>query len=168
MRALVAISLGASVLLACGCGAPQGEGAREPLRVTIEEVGFGDGEREVTREAVAESVARRAQAEHTALPAAEVDGAPDPDAWPRVTVANETAHGLVVWVSGPCARTIALPPRSQNEVEVCAGSYQVAGQVAEGNFLPLVGDPEELENGYHYTFTFYVQTNPYVRQRRPR
>ena len=168
MRAAVVV-LSSSLLWACGAasGTP-GTSSGRPLRVTIEEIGFADAEREVARQTVAESVAQRVQVEHGELPPADVGGAPDPDAWPQVTVANETEHGLVVWVSGPCARTVALPPQSQNTVEVCEGGYQVAGQVARGNFLPLVGEQEVLENGYHYTFAFFVQSNPYSTRRRRR
>ena len=110
----------------------------------------------------------RAAGDHLDLPEAVVDGGPDPDAWPRVTVMNDTAHGMVIWMSGACARTIALPPHSQNSVEICEGGYQIAGQITDGNFLPLVGEHDVLENGYQYTFTFYVQVNPYQTRTRRR
>ncbi|MFK7989688.1 MAG: hypothetical protein AB8I08_26960 [Sandaracinaceae bacterium] len=164
----------AAGLLSCvvlvGCGATQSTGASSDparLQVEIEELTFGVAG-EGVREAVAQSVAARARTQHMDLPPAEVAESVDPDAWPHVTVANETAHGLVVWVSGPCARTIALPPQSQNSVEVCEGSYQVAGQVVNGNFLPLVGTPDTFLNGARYRFSFYVQSNPYQRRVRRR
>ncbi|MCA9609400.1 MAG: hypothetical protein KC619_27555, partial [Myxococcales bacterium] len=139
-----------------------------PLVVTVEEVRFDAAERETARERIAESVRVREAAEHLDLPDAVVDGAPDPDAWPSITVMNDTAHGMVIWMSGACARTIALPPHSQNSVEICEGGYQIAGQITDGNFLPLVGEHDVLENGYQYTFTFYVQVNPYQTRTRRR
>ncbi len=157
------------MVFGCGSAPPSTVVTRDPapLEVTVEEMTFGV-ETESLREQVAESVATRARAEHMDLAPAEVGESVDPDAWPQVTVVNETSHGLIVWVSGPCARTIALPPQSQNSVEVCEGSYQVAGQVVNGNFLPLVGAPDMLSNGASYRFSFFVQTNPHGRRVRRR
>jgi len=160
------------LLAGVGCGGtPQGAEhapAGPPLEVSIQEVRFDQAEREAARESAAESVRVRASLEHMEMPAAEVDGGPDPDAWPQVTLMNDTAHGMLIWLSGPCARTIALPAHSQNSVEVCEGSYQIAGQISEGHFLPLVGEQDQLGNGYHYLFTFYVQSDPYRPGRRRR
>ncbi|MEZ4338790.1 MAG: hypothetical protein R3B82_19405 [Sandaracinaceae bacterium] len=169
MRA-AAVTL-ATLLAACGGASGGARGGSDPsraLRVTIEEVRFDELDAEATRERIAESVAARAAGDHLDLPEAVVDGGPDPDAWPRVTVMNDTAHGMVIWMSGACARTIALPPHSQNSVEICEGGYQIAGQITDGNFLPLVGEHDVLENGYQYTFTFYVQVNPYQTRTRRR
>ncbi len=154
-----------------GCGGAPGGGSGDgdrPLSVVIEEVRFDRADREAARASAAESVRARANIDHTELPAAEVDGAPDPDAWPQVTLMNDTAHGMLIWLSGPCARTIALPAHSQNSVEVCEGGYQIAGQISEGHFLPLVGERDQLDNGYRYTFTFFVQADPYRPGRRGR
>ena len=172
MYRVAARALRVALLLIVGaCGGAPGSGestAGAPLRVTIEEVRFDRAERAAEREAAAEGVRVRASIEHTDLPEAEVDGAPDPDAWPQVTLMNDTAHGMLIWLSGPCARTVALPPHSQNSVEVCEGSYQIAGQISEGHFLPLVGEEDQLGNGYRYTFTFFVQSDPYRPGRRRR
>jgi hypothetical protein len=155
----VGLALSAS-LLVVGCGASR-EAVREdaPLRVSVEEVRPEVADAPA-RAAIREQVRRRATSDHASLPPPVRDGAPDPQTWPRIVIRNDTPHGLVVWVSGPCARTLALPPQAQNEAELCEGDYQLAAQLAAPSFLPLVGEEARFDDGFRYTFTFYVRHDP--------
>ena len=137
-----------------------------PLEVAVDEV-RPEAEHAADADDIRRSVAMRAEVDHSALPPAVREGEPEPGAWPRVVVQNDTPYGMVVWVSGPCARTLALPAMSQNEAELCAGDYQVAAQLSRDNVLPLVGEGASFDDGFRYTFTFYVRGDRRVRRRRP-
>lgn len=176
-----------------GCGAAGSSGSGPPLEVTIEDLGDGsdrvpsgevleDGateEEEIEEEAVEEeteeqrlvraSVRARRQGDHGQLPPIERRDELAAEAWPLVTVVNDTPHRLVVWFAGPCPRTVALEPRGEHAAELCAGLYEIAAELGADDFLPFVGDGDELEDGYGYSLTFYVVAEPgrrRVRQRR--
>ena len=90
------------------------------------------------------------------------------DAWPRVRFVNDTRYGIVVWVSGPCAREVVLPPSGEHEAEVCEGSYEVAAQVDARGIVPLVGESTEFMDGYAYTYTIFVTSGGRRRRAGPR
>lgn len=118
---------------------------------------------ETERTLVQGDVAERREGRHGALP--PVERAADqadlgPDAWPKVEVVNQTPHRLVVWFAGPCPRTVGLAPRQRFEVEVCAGGYDIAAQLDHPEFLPFVGEGDQVDDGYRYRLTFYVVSEP--------
>jgi len=165
----------ASALAACG-GGPGGppangndvhgdEPTERPLEVLIEEVPDPGEDELVQVEArlVMAGVARRRQGDHGALPEIAREAEEQPDAWPKVMVRNDTQHGLVVWFAGPCPRTVALLPQGEHTVELCEGSYDIAAQLSAADFLPFVGEGDELENGYGYALSFYVIAEPRTR-----
>jgi len=174
--------LGVVTALATGCAGVSGNtaagttpstpAARTPAPLTLRVVPLeddpeGDGGDDADALArtegdlVAADVAARRASRHGELPPVRV--ASDelaPDAWPRVEVVNQTPHRLVVWFAGPCARTVGLPPRERVEVEVCAGGYDIAAQLDHPEFLPFVGEGDEVDDGYRYRLTFYVVSEP--------
>ena len=140
-----------------------------PLQVSIEEVSDIGDDPLVQHEVrlMAAGVARRRRGEHGALPemvASQDDTAADE--WPKVTIRNDTQHGLVVWFAGPCPRTVALAATGEHTVELCEGTYDIAAQLSADDFLPFVGEDEEVENGYGYSLAFYVVAEPRTRVRR--
>lgn len=153
----------ASLTIACGAATPST--GLPPLEIAIDEVRPG-AEQSADADEIRRSVTMRAEVDHSDLPPAVREGEPEPGAWPRVVVQNDTPYGMVVWVSGPCARTLALPAMSQNEAEICAGEYQLAAQLSRENVLPLVGEGASFDDGFRYTFTFYVRGDRRVRRRR--
>ncbi len=158
-----------AVLVACGAAPPPPP--PEPLIVTIEEV-TDVGDHPLAAEEsqlMSDRVATRRQGEHGALPAVEQqEGAASPDAWPLVGIKNDTPHGLVVWFSGPCPRTVALIPGAEQVAELCEGTYDIAAELAADDFLPFANEGDELENGYLYGLSFYVVAEPQTRPRRGR
>ena len=40
--------------------------------------------------------------------------------------------------------------------EICEGHYDLAAQVGASGYVPLVAEGSDFENGFAYTFTFYV------------
>ncbi len=170
LRAVALLApFGLGVLLALGCGGAQTSEtpAAAPLEVTIEEIADESVDPLVEREVelVGDDVAERRQREHGALPTVERTPEAEPDAWPMVTVKNDTPHGLVVWFAGPCPRTVALLPGAQHEVEFCEGRYDIAAELSAEGFLPFVGEGDDLENGFGYTVSFYVIAEPRTRTR---
>jgi hypothetical protein len=155
----------APTITACG-GTPVRE-ELPPLVVEIEEVTGEEVDPLVRREIrlVGVDVAERRQREHGALPQVERTGEVAPDAWPMVTVKNDTPHGLVVWFAGPCPRTVALLPGAEHAVEFCEGRYDIAAELSADGFLPFVGEGDELQNGYGYRVSFYVIAEPRTRTR---
>lgn len=168
--ALLASTVGCGGATTANGGGTTASGLRA-LDVRIEEVDSDTLDALDRDEArlVAEDVAARRAARHEALPAVErSDAAGEADAWPLVTVRNNTPNGLVVWFAGPCARAVALAAQATQSVELCEGRYDIAAQLASPDFLPFVGNGDEVENGSRYSLTFYVLVRPqtHVRVRR--
>jgi hypothetical protein len=137
--------------------------------VSIEEItAEADPLREEEKRLLAVGIARRRAGQHGELPAMEQREEENPDAWPIVRVKNDTPHGLVVWFAGPCPRTVALVPGGEHVAELCEGDYDIAAELTADDFLPFVGDGDELANGYAYSLSFYVVAEPRVRTRRVR
>lgn len=156
------------MVMLVGCGGAEVSsrptGALRPLRVEIEEVtADSDTLAREESELVARDVAARRAGEHGSLPPVERSGEGEGTAWPGVTVRNDTPHGLVVWFAGPCARTLALPSHTDQTVELCAGRYDIAAQLAAPGYTPFVGSGDELEDGSTYRLTFYVVIAPQTR-----
>jgi hypothetical protein len=152
-----------AALGACGGAGARPEAAPRaaappPLAVTIEVLAEEDDPRAAG--AVAARVAERRAGRHGRLPPLEESGPVAPDAWPRVTVRNDTPHGLVVWFAGACPRTLAVAPRQAADLELCEGRYDVAAQLSSPDFLPFVGEGEEVVDGKRYALTFYVVSQP--------
>ena len=166
--------LGMPLLLVCsaGCGASVAAPATveepRPLLVTLERLGVASTEEPAldpaieteARESVAARVRQRKAQSHGALPPVNREEAATPDSWPGVIVQNDTPHGLVVWFSGACPRTIALAPGAHFDGEVCEGTYDIAAELSSDDYLPFVGEENELEPGYSYSLTFYVVAAP--------
>jgi len=158
---------------ACGGAQSTDEAASpEPLIVTIEEVtetepGDDPLAQEEARLLNARVVSRR-QGEHGELPTVQQTGEASPDAWPVVAVKNDTPHGLVVWFSGPCPRTLALVPGAEHIAELCEGEYAIAAELAADDYLPFVNEGDQLDNGYLYGLSFYIVAEPRNRVRRRR
>jgi hypothetical protein len=149
-----------------GCGGVPVRAELQPLDVRVEVVApqvdpLGATEAEL----VALRVRARRSGAHAALPGAVQGSGLEPDAWPRVRFVNDTRYGIVVWVSGPCAREVVLPPSGEHEAEVCEGSYEVAAQVDARGIVPLVGESTEFMDGHAYTYTIFVTSGG--RRRRP-
>ena len=144
---------------ACGGSTPPPE-ALPPVEVQIEEVqsSAGDGYNAAEAQLLSEGViaSRRAGAHGSLPPLEQVDGTYEPDAWPTVKVQNGTPHGLVVWFSGPCPRTVALAPNGEIDAEFCEGTYDVAAELSAPNFHPFVGEGDVLEAGHAYSVRFFV------------
>jgi len=140
-------------------------GASGRLEVTIEEVATEETDPLTEDEArlLAASVAAWRSKRHERLPRIERAGNAAADAWPSILVRNDTPYGLVVWFSGPCPRSVALAPRGSHAVEVCEGRYDIAARLASPDYLPFVGEGDEVENGSTYRLTFYVVAQPHVR-----
>jgi hypothetical protein len=154
---------------ACG-GTTSPTPAVVPLDVTIEPfdpTDSTDTRNDDVRRANAAEYQARQQGRHGALPPLE-RREPDtsPDAWPSVTIVNDTPHALVVWFAGPCARTVGLGPSAEHRVEVCEGTYEIAAELSSDDYLPFVGQGDDLESGYAYSLTFYVVAEPTQRRRR--
>ena len=165
--ALLASSVGCGGATATAGGTTTANGPRA-LEVRIEEVDAETLDALVQDEArlVAEDVAARRAARHESLPAVErSDATNEPDAWPLVTVRNNTPNGLVVWFAGPCARAVALAAQATQSVELCEGRYDIAAQLASPDFAPFVGNGDEVANGSRYSLTFYVLVQPQTLRR---
>lgn len=115
---------------------------------------------EAARDRVLADVRARQSGQHGELPPVARSEALTPDAWPVISVRNDTPHGLVVWLAGPCPRTLALPPRGEAADQLCEGEYDIAAELASDNYLPFVGESNSVESGYRYTLTFYVVAAP--------
>lgn len=120
---------------------------------------------ERARSQIEADVRLRRQRRHGSLPAVQRSEARSPASWPEVSVRNDTPHALVVWFSGPCPRTLALPPRGRLTDELCEGDYDVAAELASDDFLPFVGESNQVDSGFRYTLTFYVVAAPTRRVR---
>ncbi|MBW2465150.1 MAG: hypothetical protein JRH11_26105 [Deltaproteobacteria bacterium] len=166
---VLAVLVALVALGACG-GAPPPP-PLEPLIVTIEEI-TDVGDHPLAAEEsqlMSDRVATRRQGEHGALPAVEQqEGAASPDDWPLVGIRNDTPHGLVVWFSGPCPRTVALIPGTDQVTELCEGTYDIAAELAADDFLPFANEGDQLDNGFLYGLSFYVVVEPQTRGRRGR
>ena len=168
-------SVACVLALATGCGAqvapPATAETPRPLMVTLERMGVSQAEEsslepsiEVeARESVAAGVRQRAAQNHGALPPVNREEAATPDSWPGIIVQNDTPHGLVVWFSGACPRTVALAPGAHFDGEVCEGTYDIAAELSSDDYLPFVGEENILEPGYSYSLTFYVVAAPRTR-----
>lgn len=180
-RASVLTCIATFVSIGCGAPAqnistasPSGADGRSttPLEVHFERLGVEDDIDEelleAARDRVMEDVRQRQQQRHGRLPPVSRSEAQSPDAWPVVSVRNDTPYGLVVWFAGPCPRTMALPPHGELTDDLCEGNYDVAAELASEDFLPFVGEGNQVDSGYQYTLTFYVVSNPRVRRVRAR
>ncbi|MEM9192614.1 MAG: hypothetical protein AAGF12_25795 [Myxococcota bacterium] len=157
-----------TLLAACG-GASRD---LPPLEVTLIDLGGGE---DVARarptpdpdraNLVAQHVRQRQEDDHGELPPVERLGELEEESWPLVSVVNDTPHRLMVWFAGPCPRTVALEPRGEYAAEFCEGNYEIAAELSANDFLPFVGDGDELENGFGYSLTFYVVAEPRSRTR---
>ena len=168
------------VALALGCGGVPSQVATapqpEPLQVTLERIGHESPDEatldaalvDEAAESVAAGVRRRQERDHGALPPVSREEAAAPDGWPGVIVQNDTPHGLVVWFAGSCPRTIALAPGASFDGEICEGRYDIAAELSSEDYLPFVGEENELESGYSYSLTFYVVAAPRIRTVRRR
>ncbi len=164
---------GVLLAISVGCGGAPAVGATSTgpraLDVRIEELDSEALDALASDEArlVAEDVATRRAGRHAALPAVQrsEDAPAAADAWPLVTVSNNTPNGLVVWFAGPCARAVALGPHATQAVELCEGRYDIAAQLASPDFLPFVGNGDEVANGSRYSLTFYVLVAPQTHTR---
>lgn len=165
--ALLAGAVGCGGATATGGTGPATRGPRA-LDVRIEELDSETLEALEHDEArlVAQDVAARRAARHEELPTVERSAGAEADAWPLVTVRNNTPNGLVIWFAGPCARAIALAAQGTQSVELCEGRYDIAAQLASPDFLPFVGNGDEVENGSRYSLTFYVLVQPQTHRRR--
>ncbi len=173
------MSLGcALVFLGCGGTTPSPQPAPRataapalpPLHVEVTEIDLTEEDAEAERNAqsIAENVAELRAGKHGALPPLRKSAATEPDAWPTVTARNATRHGLIAWFSGPCPRTIVLAPGAEIVAELCEGTYDIAAELSAKDFLPFVGEGDELRAGVAYEITFYVMVEPRVRARRGR
>jgi hypothetical protein len=136
--------------------------------VTIEEiteVGDDPLDQEEAR-LMSDRVTARREGEHGELPPVQQSGEASPDAWPVVLVKNDTPHGLVVWFSGPCPRTVALIPGAEHIAELCEGEYAIAAELAADDYLPFANEGDQLDNGYLYGLSFYIVAEPRTRVRR--
>jgi hypothetical protein len=159
----------AGLVGSCG-GSPPSTSPPEPLIVTIEEITETEQDALDREEAriLSDRVSERRAGEHGALPPVEQSGEASPDAWPVVLVKNDTPHGLVVWFSGPCPRTVALLPGAEHIAEFCEGNYEIAAELAADDYLPFVNEGDALDNGYLYGLSFYIVAEPRNRTRRVR
>lgn len=170
-RAILGVLL-VTASFGCGSAPPvRSESGDPPLEVTIERVRAtteDESLRASEAEIIAADVRRRREGEHGRLPPVERAGEAQPDAWPTVSIRNDTPHNLLVWFAGPCPRTLALAPQGEHVAELCEGRYDIAAQLSAPDFLPFVGEGDELENGNAYRLTFYVVAQPSTRGRRGR
>ncbi len=154
----------------CACGSAPPPPPPEPLVVTIDEISE-DGDDPLDQEEarlMSDRVTARREGEHGALPPVQQSGEASPDAWPVVLVKNDTPHGLVVWFSGPCPRTVALIPGAEHIAELCEGEYDIAAELAADDYLPFANEGDALDNGYMYGLSFYIVAEPRTRTRRRR
>ncbi|MGB0680278.1 MAG: hypothetical protein ACPGUV_11510 [Polyangiales bacterium] len=162
-------ALFAGVVAACGGGSAPPPATPPPAvpsepRLVVEFEALGEdaeaqGERRLAddeQRLLADDIALRSASKHGQLPPMQRSAEGQPDAWPRVTIENATPHRLVVFFAGPCPRSIALLPKGIHAVEFCEGKYDVAAELSAPNFLPFVGEDEQLESGYAYSVKFYV------------
>jgi len=101
------------------------------------------------------AISRIQAGRHTPMPAPTTAPASGAEG-KGLTVENNTGYTLHVYFSGPASRTVVVPDRRSESVELAVGSYQVAAEVPDSPIVPFYGR-QAYEPFTHYWLQFYAQ-----------
>jgi hypothetical protein len=99
------------------------------------------------------------QNEHGELPRARqvsAGGVGDP----VTEIRNVTPFKLTLWFAGTCSHQTEVKPASSTTVVFCPGTYHIAAEVEEKEYLPLVRENQEFKAGMRYILQVVVKQRP--------
>lgn len=99
------------------------------------------------------------QNEHGELPRARqvsAGGVGDP----VTEIRNVTPFRLTLWFAGSCSHQTEVKPASSTTVVFCPGTYHIAAEVEERDYLPLVRENQEFKAGMRYILQVVVKQRP--------
>lgn len=178
-RAALAFVVGIVAATGLGCGSPgakppetgprTGGGTTSPEKPAsqpgahpgqivgeIEREAPGGGKR---RMRIWGQVHRVKSGEHGALPpAAPVSAGGLGD--PVTEIRNDTQFELTIWFAGKCPQEVKVPSRTSKMIAFCPGTYHIATEVEDKDYLPLIRENQEFKAGTGYLIQVVVKRRP--------
>lgn len=78
---------------------------------------------------------------------------------PSITIQNNTAYVLTVYLAGPTGVVMTLLPQGSRIATLVPGLYRIGGRVSDPSVEPFLG-MASFQGGYQYQETFYISAQP--------